>query len=85
MNAFKALYIKELKDNRSIFLFVLMAALALHAYGYTRGVEGILPTPYIALAFLPVVAVFVLDDVAPDVPVPPLLVVLDESVPDHLR
>ncbi|MBT4496421.1 MAG: ABC transporter permease subunit [Gemmatimonadetes bacterium] len=60
MNAFKALYIKELKDNRSIFLFVLMAALALHAYGYTRGVEGILPTPYIALAFLPVVAVFVL-------------------------
>lgn len=60
MNAFKALYIKELKDNRSVFLFVLMAALALHAYGYTRGIDGIQPTPYIALAFLPVVAVFVL-------------------------
>ena len=60
MNAFKALYIKELKDNRSIFLFVLTAALALHAYGYTRAVDGMLPTPYIALALLPVVAVFVL-------------------------
>jgi ABC-type transport system involved in multi-copper enzyme maturation permease subunit len=60
MNGLKALYIKELKDNRSIFLFVLIAALALHAYGYTRAIDGILPTPYIALAFLPVVAIFVL-------------------------
>jgi len=60
VNGLKALYIKELKDNRSIFLFVLVAALALHAYGYTRAVDGILPTPYIALALLPVVAVFVL-------------------------
>lgn len=59
MNLWYALYVKELKDNRGMFLFLLVATLSLDFYAFARGVVGGEPTPYLALAVVPFVAVFI--------------------------
>ena len=59
MNLWKVLYIKELKDNRNTFLFLVVATLVLDLYAYARGVVDGKPTPYLILALVPFVAVFI--------------------------
>ena len=59
MNLWYVLYVKELKDNRGTFLFLLAATLVLDSYAYTRGMVDGQPTPYLALALVPFVTVFV--------------------------
>jgi len=49
VNTWQALYLKELKDNRGVFAFVLLAALCLGAYAVVASVRTQGPTPGMAL------------------------------------
>jgi len=57
MNAWKTLYLKELKDNRGLFLLLLIASLFLPLYASQKMAQ--IP-PYLILAVVPYTAVFIL-------------------------
>lgn len=59
MKLWYALYVKELKENRNVFLLLLVATLALDLYSYVHGMSDGRPSPSLALALVPFVAVFV--------------------------
>lgn len=52
MNLWYALYVKELKENRNVFLLLLVATLVLDLYSYVHFMSG-------ALALVPFVSVFI--------------------------
>lgn len=53
MTAWQALYVKELKDNRGIFLFLLLVAFCLGAYSLLVSLGDAEPTGRMALVALP--------------------------------
>lgn len=53
MTMWKALYLKELKDNQTIFLFLLLSTLCLGAYSLFKTWGATEPTPWMALVGVP--------------------------------
>jgi ABC-type transport system involved in multi-copper enzyme maturation permease subunit len=60
MSPWQALYLKELQDNRNLFLFLLAVTLGLDLYSYFHGASDGRPSPALVLALLPYASVFVL-------------------------
>ncbi|MBI2501757.1 MAG: ABC transporter permease [Candidatus Latescibacteria bacterium] len=59
MNLWYALYLKELKENKNVFLLLLVATLALDLYSYVHLMDDGRPSPSLGLALVPFVSVFI--------------------------
>ena len=60
MNPWQALYIKELKDNRTVFFFLIVGSLVAGMYAYFNPLRNGQPSPYLGLILLPLTSLFIL-------------------------